>query len=249
MTNFKDHFSDHARSYSDFRPRYGADVVAYLATLAPTAGTVWDAGTGNGQLAAVLGDRFARVIATDASAEQIRSATQHARVEYRVEPAERTSLAGRSVDLVTVAQATHWFDLDRFYDEVRRVARPGSAIVLLGYELMSVSAEIDQVVAWFYKPVVGPYWPPERAHLETGYRDLAFPFPAIPAPPLEMVHVWDRDQVLAYIGTWSAVSGYKKSRGEDPIPLLRERLEQHWPDPSERRTVRWPLIVKAGRII
>lgn len=245
---FRDHFSGHSGSYRDFRPHYGRDVLSYLATLAPRDGLVWDAGTGSGQLAAALGEIFARIVATDASAEQIRNATLHSCVEYRIEPAERTSLTDRSVDLVTVAQAAHWFDLERFYAEVRRVARPGAAIVLLGYELMSISPEIDRLVQWFYKPVVGAYWPPERAHLETGYRDLSFPFPAIDAPPLELMHEWNRDQLTGYVGTWSAVSRYRKECSEDPIPQLLDRLAVHWPNPADRRTVRWPLIVKTGRI-
>jgi SAM-dependent methyltransferase len=245
---FKDHFSGHARSYSDFRPHYPREVVSFLATIAPREGTVWDVGTGSGQLAGALGAAFARVVATDASEEQLRSAGPAPNVDYRIEPAERSSLPDGSVDLVTVAQAAHWFDLDRFYAEVRRVARPGAAIVLLGYELMTIEPRIDRIVEWFYKPVVGEFWPPERSHLETSYRNLAFPFEPIEAPFLELVHEWNRDQVVGYVGTWSAVAGYRKSRGEDPVRLFLDRLEPLWPDSAERRTVRWPLIVKAGRI-
>lgn len=245
---FKDHFSGHARSYSEHRPRYGVPVLAWLASLAPQQATVWDAGTGNGQLAGLLGSHFARVIATDASAEQVGNATPHPRVIYRNEPAEASSLEPGSVGLVTVAQAAHWFDLPRFYAEVRRVAAPGAPIVLLGYELMTISAAIDPIVAWFYKPVVGEYWPPERAHLETGYRDLAFPFPPIRVPPLALTHDWTLDQLMGYVGTWSAVTRYTKARGVDPLPMLRARLDLEWPDSEAPRTIHWPLVVKAGTV-
>src|SRR5262245_31918959 len=159
---FKDHFSGHATGYSAFRPIYDPEVVAWLATLAPRDGTVWDAGCGSGQLAMVLGEHFTQVVATDASAEQVHNAAPHAHVTYRVEPAESPSFPDHCVALITVAQAAHWFDLGRFYAAVRRVAIPGSPIVLLGYELMSIGGEVDRIIWWFYKGVVGAYWPPER---------------------------------------------------------------------------------------
>lgn len=246
--SFQDHFSGHARTYRDFRPVYGPDVATWLATLAPHDQPVWDVGTGSGQLATLLAAHFGRVIATDASAEQLAQATPHPRVEYRAEPAEQTSIEAGSIALVTVAQAAHWFALDRFYAEVRRVARPGAAIVLLGYELMHIDPEVDDVVRWFYRDVVGAYWPPERSHLETGYRELPFPFEPIAAPPLAMAHAWTRDEVIGYMGSWSATTRAARATGRDPCARLAERLAPVWPDGDERRTVSWPLIVKAGRV-
>lgn len=244
---FADHFSARAGGYRSFRPVYGPAVLDYLASLAPREGTVWDVGTGSGQLAVGLAERFARVVATDPSVEQIKNATPHARIVYRVEPAEEPSLEPRTVDLVTVAQAAHWFAHDRFHAAVRRVAKPGAALVLLAYELMHVDPETDRVVDWYYRELVGPYWPPERIHLETGYRDLPFPFPTLAAPPLELVHEWDRDQLVGYLSTWSATVRYEKVRGEDPLARLVAALAPVWPDLREKRTVRWPLILKVGR--
>jgi SAM-dependent methyltransferase len=246
--SFKDHFSAHARGYSSYRPHYTAEMTDYFASLAPADAIVWDAGTGNGQLAVALAERFRKVIATDASADQIKNAAAHPNVEYRVEPSEATSLGSGSVGLITVAQAAHWFDLPRFYAEAKRVARPGSAIVLLGYELMTIDPQIDEIILWFYKPVVGEYWPPERKHLETGYRELPFPFEAIAARPLELTHEWTRNQLEGYLGTWSAVTRYRADRGADPVPLAMAKIAPLWPDPEERRPIRWPLILKAGRI-
>ena len=246
---FHDHFSGHARDYSVARPRYGADVAAWAASLAVPGAIAWDVGTGSGQLATLLGDHLARVIATDASREQLANAKPHPHVEYRNEPAETTTLVDGSIGLVTVAQAVHWFALDRFYAEVRRVCAPGAAIVLLGYELMHVGPDVDPIIDWFYKQVIGAYWPAERAHLETGYRELSFPFAPIDAPPLEMVHEWTRDELAGYVATWSAVQRAIKVTGKDPMPTFVERLATVWPDPATRRTVRWPLIVKAGRVV
>ena len=59
------------------------------------------------------------------------STKAHPRVEYRVAPAERSGLPDAAVDLVTLALAAHWFDLPRFYAEVRRVGRPRTAIALI----------------------------------------------------------------------------------------------------------------------
>lgn len=249
MTTFHDHFSGHARTYATARPRYGGDTAAWLASLTAPTATVWDVGTGSGQLATLIAPHVAHVIATDASAEQLAQATRHPRVEYRNEPAETTTIADGSIGLVTVAQAVHWFALDRFYAEVRRVCAPGAAIVLLGYELMHVDADVDAAIWWFYKTVVGPYWPAERAHLETGYRELPFPFPAIDHPPLVMAHDWTRDEVCGYVATWSAVQRAIKATGQDPMPKLVERLTPLWHEPAVRRTVTWPLIVKAGRVV
>lgn len=249
-TGFRDHFSGHSKDYGAFRPAYGDDVLAYLAGVAPGHACAWDVGTGNGQLARLLAGRFACVVATDASAAQLDEAGVHERIDFRVEPAERSSLASESVDLITVAQAAHWFDLPRFYEEVRRVSRPAGAIVLLGYELMHVTPPIDEVVRWFYRDVVGAYWPPERRHLEDGYQRLPFDFPRLPAPSptLALHHVWSFEQLVGYVGTWSARHRAWKAMGIDPLPQFARGLRDAWPMEVEALEVVWPLSVVAGRV-
>jgi ubiquinone/menaquinone biosynthesis C-methylase UbiE len=123
MASFKDHFSSVAGAYRTFRPGYPPELFGWLASTVARRDVALDCGCGNGQASVELARHFGAVLAVDPGREQIRNAIPHARVEYRVSPAEETGIADRSVDLVTAAQALHWFDLDRFYPEVRRVAR------------------------------------------------------------------------------------------------------------------------------
>jgi SAM-dependent methyltransferase len=244
---FQDHFSDRALEYAQRRPDYPPALFAALAHLAPGRGLAWDAGTGNGQAARGLAAYFHRVVATDASRSQLAQAPAHERVAYVQAAEDGSGLQDGSVDLVTVAQAAHWFDLDRFYTEVGRVLRPAGVLALWGYGICQIAPAIDSIVQFFYKQVVGQWWPPERHHVEERYRLLDFPLPETPFPAVTMVHSWTLTEFLGYVGTWSAVSNYRKGRGEDPVPTLGGQLRRVWEDPETSREVRWPLFGRIGR--
>lgn len=244
--SFKDHFSGHAGDYARHRPRYPAALFDWLAEQVPGHELAWDAGTGNGQAALALAAHFRRVHATDASALQLAHAAAHPRVRYAVEAAERCSLADASADLVTVGQALHWFELEAFYAEVRRVLRPGGLIAAWTYLLTRVDEQVDGVVAHLYRDVVGACWPPERAHVEAAYRDLAFPFREIDGPRLELRVDWRLPEFVAYLRTWSAVARYRERYGEDPLAQVAGALASAWGAPGERRQVVWPLALRAG---
>lgn len=246
MATFHDHFSGHAASYATHRPSYPRALYEWLATQTESHNVAWDCATGNGQAATGLADHYRTVVASDASAGQISSRQEHPRIHYIVALAERAPLWDGSCDLLTVAQAVHWFDFNRFYAEARRVLKRGGTIAVWTYERFSLSPAIDAAVERFYNGTVGPYWPPERRWVELGYRTLPFPFDEVPAPPLEMEIRWTREQLLQYIGTWSAVQRYRKATGKDPMPDLRRELEALWVDPTEPRTLRWPIHVRAG---
>jgi SAM-dependent methyltransferase len=188
------------------------------------------------------------VHATDASAEQIARAAPHARVEYRAELAERTSLADGSIDLITVAQALHWFDLDRFYAEVRRVLKPGGVLAAWCYGLCRLSPKLDPVIEALYNGTVGPYWPPERRYIDERYATLPFPFELLPAPEMAMTTRWNLDEFIGYLATWSAVQRYRKEHGDDPLPGLRARLSSIWGNPGAQREISWPLYFRIGRV-
>jgi ubiquinone/menaquinone biosynthesis C-methylase UbiE len=243
------HFERSSADYKRCRPTYPQALFTYLGSLPPATDLAWDAGTGNGQAAVGLAGVFRRVVATDASAQQLGEATPHSGVSYRVASAEESGLAAASVDLVTVAQALHWFDLDRFYAEVERVAKPGGVLAVWCYTLIRVSPEVDRAIEQFYYDVVGPYWPKQRLHVEAAYRDLPFPFPELPPPPAFAMELeWDLPDLIGYVQTWSPVQIFADERGYDPVAELAPKLAAAWGRPDERRTVRWPLHFRIGRV-
>lgn len=244
---FKDHFSAGSTRYARYRPGYPDGLFDWLAARSPSRSLAWDVATGSGQAATALAARFERVVATDASPAQLASAEARDNLSYRCEPAERGSLPDGVVDLVTVAQALHWFDHAAFFHEVQRVLRPGGLLAVWCYEVFAATPEIDAVVSELYHDVVGPYWPPERRWIETGYADLALPFPRVEAPTFEMSLAWDLDALVGYLGTWSAVQRYREDRGEDPLIEARARLAKVWGDAARARRVAWPLKLHVGR--
>ncbi len=249
MTGFSDHFGAVAGSYADFRPGYPPELFAWLAAQCAGHELAWDCGAGSGQASVALAAHFARVHATDASADQVAHAEPHPCVEYRVAPAEQSGLPDRSADLVTVAQALHWFDLPAFYAEVRRALKPGGVIAAWTYGVhVTEGDDVNAVVRHFYEHVVGPCWPPERRHVENGYRELPFPFTRIAAPEFTMQVRWPLAQLLGYLGSWSATARYRKLNGSDPLPALRQQLLPLWGDPAQARSVSWPLSLLAGRL-
>jgi ubiquinone/menaquinone biosynthesis C-methylase UbiE len=245
---FKDHFSSGSPNYARFRPRYGRELFAHLASLVSNHRLAWDCATGNGQAAIPLSEFFDRVIATDASEEQIQSATRNSRIEYRVAPSEKTDLEATSCDLITVAQALHWFDLPAFYAEAKRVLKADGVLAVWSYNLLRIDPAIDSIVNRFYTDTVGPFWPPERKLVEKGYRDLPFPFEELNAPEFAMTAEWSVDALLGYLGTWSASKRYQKELGQDPIALIESELRRAWPEPGKPLLVRWPLAIRAGRL-
>ncbi|PKO71301.1 MAG: SAM-dependent methyltransferase [Betaproteobacteria bacterium HGW-Betaproteobacteria-14] len=244
---FKDHFSAQATDYARFRPNYPAELFAWLASIAPARGAAWDCGTGNGQAAIGLATHFDSVIAADPSADQLANAQPHPKVSFRRTAAESSGLDAASIDLLTVAQAIHWFDLALFYAEAKRVLKPGGVIAVWTYTLLDVEAGVDALITDFYRNVVGPYWPPERKMVDDRYRSLPFPFEPVATPNFAISTEWTRADLLGYLGTWSATRAYMKENGADPLPELDRRLATLWLDPTQKKTLRWPLHLRAGR--
>jgi SAM-dependent methyltransferase len=243
---YQDHFSVQAAHYARYRPDYPDELFAYLASQAGPESPVWDCATGSGQAASGLARHFAHVWATDASEAQIRDARVHERIEYGVAPAERSGLPRSSVGLVTVAQALHWFNLDRFYAEVRRVLVPGGLLAVWTYSLMSVTPQVDEVIGRFHDDVVGRYWPGERKYVIEGYASIPFPFEERPAPAFRMTAEWEPAACLGYLYSWSAVQRYVRHESRDPVAELAPALRDAWGGDGRRRTVTWPLQVRVG---
>lgn len=241
----KDLFSSYAHRYARYRPTYPDDLYEFVLRHVPDRAAAWDCATGNGQVATVLARYFARVDATDLSAPQLAQAIPAPTVRYAVSRAESTPFADASFDLITVGQALHWFDFTRFFAEARRVLRPGGVLAVWGYELLHVSPEIDALIDVFYTKTVGPYWAPERRYLNERYQTVPFPFAEVPAPAFSMEKTWTLDDLLGYLGTWSAVAGFRQARGFDPVPDLGQALRDYWPE-GETKGVTFPVFLRLG---
>lgn len=247
MSRFKDHFSSASDDYRRFRPDYPPALFHWLALQTPSRARAVDVGCGNGQASVALATHFDQVLATDASAAQIAQAQPANHVQYQTSPAENIPLPDQSADLVTVAQAIHWFDHPRFFAEVDRVLKPGGVLAVWGYQLLYTDTELDAMIAHFHRQVVGPYWPPERALLDDGYTRIAFPWPRLPTPEFRMTVHWQFSHLLGYLNTWSAVKHYEKAQGHNPVERHREALRTAWGNPVDEKDIYWPLILYVGK--
>ncbi len=243
---FADHFSSHAAQYAAYRPKYPVALFHWLAVAAPGTQQAWDAGTGNGQVAHGLVTRFARVVATDASAEQIANATPHPRITYEVTSYE-TSIAAGTAQLVTVGQALHWFDLPAFVREVRRVLQPGGVLAAFAYGHSRVAPEIDELVRYHHDVTLGSYWPHEHHLIHEGYRSLALPIDELVPPPIEMHEQWSLEQYIGFLRTWSATQRSLRARGAESVARFEAALAERW-GAVQRRDVYWPMVVRAGAV-
>lgn len=244
--NFRNRFGCVSADYARYRPTYPAELFRWLASLAPRRSAAWDCGTGSGQAAVALAEYFDRVIATDASAEQLASATQHDRVQYRQASADQSGIADGSMDLVTVAQALHWFNIPEFFFECDRVLRPLGAIAVWTYGPPQIDEEsINEILQFFYREIVGNYWPPERDFVENRYQTIQLPYPELTSPPFEMSTSWNLYELLGYLGTWSATSAYRQATGGDPRQRIEASLRRHWKDANYSRRFVMPLTIRA----
>lgn len=246
---FKDHFSTRAAQYATYRPLYPDAFFARLAHLCVSRELALDCGTGSGQAAIGLARHFDRVIAVDPSRAQLSQASTNARIEYRVAKAESTEVDPHSVDLVTAAQALHWFDAPKFFDEAMRVLKPTGAIAVWGYgDPVLDTIPLHTTLHNFNRGLLENYWSPERQLLLNGYRSIAFPFREVPFPRFVLEMRWTLTELAGYLRTWSATANYVARHGVDPVEQVQRELALHWGDESIPRIVRWPLFVRAGHI-
>lgn len=244
---FKDHFSGHARDYAVYRPSYPVALYEWLSSITPDRSLAWDCATGNGQVATSLARYFDHVVATDASAEQVKEAKANPGISYRIEPAEKSSNSDSSVDLITVGQAYHWFNHSDFLLEADRVLRPGGVIAIWTYKLAEIESDIDDIIFELYEEILGEYWPPERQFIDREYQDFNLPWEELNTPQFSMDTTWTLTALLGYLNTWSGLRRYVKDKHVNPLDMVQGRLSEVWGDPDNGKMVRWPLIVKASR--
>lgn len=241
----KDNFSRVSDKYARFRPAYPAALIEALLDAVPGRSAVWDCGTGSGQFALALSPHFETVVATDASAEQLRHAVPRPNIRYAVGHAESCDAPDGAFDLVSAAQSLHWFDAEAFFREVARVLKPGGRFAAAGYSLCSIGPDLDPVLGRFYHGVVGPYWDAERRAVDEHYRSIPFPFHEIPTPEFSASYHWTLEEFAGYVRTWSAVGHFLKARGADPVPELVSLIGNRWPAGAVRE-VRFPFFLRIG---
>lgn len=247
MKNAPDHFSQQADLYAKFRPTYPASMYDWLFSLVSEFQCAWDCGTGNGQVANVLANHFEAVEATDISEKQLSQAVQRKNIQYQISKAEQSPFASEAFNLLTVAQALHWFDHASFFEEVDRVLKPGGILAVWGYDLVRIHPEIDRLVDHYYTEVIGPYWAPERKHVDQQYSQIEFPYLKI-APPADFAieATWTLSEFEGYLNTWSSLQSYLRKHAGNPVgPLIAEVGKSGlW---QKKRTVQFPIFIKAGR--
>lgn len=241
----KDRFSDQASLYAAFRPNYPKALYDFVFNHVRSFDLAWDAGTGNGQAAQVLAKRFTKVLATDISARQLEQAVRMDNITYSV-GGETTKLGDRSVDLVTVAQAIHWFDQPTFYDEARRVLKPGGIVAVWVYGLLRISPAVDLLIDDFYTRVVGPYWDPERKLIDEELRTIEFPFQEIAVPAFNMQFEWTLAELEGYFNTWSATQKFIRDQSKNPVSALMDRITSI--STVGNLSVTFPLFLRLGKI-
>ncbi|WP_442844955.1 class I SAM-dependent methyltransferase [Leeuwenhoekiella sp. H156] len=243
----KDNFSNHAADYAKYRPVYPEVLYKHLFSLLKNTDAAWDVATGNGQVAAVLAQHFKRVLATDLSAQQLEQALKMPNIDYRVQTAEEDFDANEQFDLITVAQAIHWFDFETFYKQVYRHLKPEGILAVIGYSVLETDGKLNEVIQHFYTVIINEYWDPERRYLDENYQSIPFPFEEVELPKLQMQVCWTQDQLLNYLNTWSAVKHYEKEHHSNPMALIAEAVKENW-GPDEYRMFEFPLVLRVGKL-
>lgn len=244
---FKDHFSRTSVSYARHRPGYPEPLFKYLSSVCKEHKLAWDCATGSGQSAVQLTKYFNRVVATDASESQISNALRQQGIKYSVAAAEDSTLTTASVDLITVAQALHWFDLPGFTVEVDRTLKKEGILSVWSYNLLTIRPDIDEQINHLYGTVLYDYWPAERTLVEGEYKHIDFPFTELKVPIFQMTLDWTLVQLVAYLSTWPAVNAYILEKESDPVEIIYTELLKLWGSPETRRHIQWPLSIRAWK--
>jgi SAM-dependent methyltransferase len=241
-------FAAVASDYARFRPRYPPALYQWLAAQVPGHDFAWDVACGSGQATVPLASHFASVLGSDASARQVAQAEPAANVRYACGEATRSGLPDACADLVTVAQALHWFELGTFYGEAARVLRPGGLLVAWTYNIPVVAHPgVQAALMRLHREVLGPWWPAGRIHVDHGYARLPFPGPRLAVPTFLMRAAWPATQLLGYVATWSAVAACRAGGGADPLPRFADEIAVCWPADGAALEINWPFTVLACR--
>ncbi len=256
----KDLFSDCSALYQQTRPSYPNSVMTEILKYVPSTHFAWDCGAGSGQFTQLLVPYFEYIVATDLSIQQLHQAPYFENVSYQVQPAEQTSFADQSFDLIVVAQAIHWFDFDAFYPEVKRTLKKDGVIAVVGYGTLSVKDQgLNQLIQHLYTDILKDDWDVERRHIDAQYQSIPFPFEKLADSNLNMQFSWSKQQLLGYLNTWSAIKRYRERHADqnasedgelsnDPLKAITEYLQELDQKKDQSIEVDFPIFMKIGRV-
>ncbi len=242
----KDNFSGQAGIYAKYRPSYPQSLIDYIIRHVTEKNTAWDCATGNGQTAKELALQFDKVFATDISQQQLNNATRSDNIIYSVQPAEKTVFADNTFDLITVSQALHWFRFDEFYNETKRVGKPGAILAAWAYSLLKINPAIDLLIRHYHFNTLKEYWDDERKYVDEEYKTIPFPFREIPTPLFQIEYDWTIAELEGYLYTWSALQKLLKANHHNPVEELILKIKEHWT--TERMRIVFPIHLRLGRI-
>jgi hypothetical protein len=231
---FIDNFSCHSKEYSFSRPTYPDLLFEFLSSITPQKNLAWDCATGNGQSAIGLCKYFKKVIASDASKNQIQHGFQRENIDYKIFP---------------VAQALHWFDFEKFYSNVR-VGKKDGIIAVWSYDMHKINPQIDNISSRLDVDgdILGNYWAKETKHVKEKYKTIPFPFKEISVPAFKTTLYWNLLQLWNYMQTWSSVKKYYSENNQDPLDLIKSELKSLWGDEHNKKEVTWNINIRVGFI-
>lgn len=245
MNHPQDHFSSIASKYKAGRISYPKALYDYLENLCSENNSAWDCATGSGQAAVDLSPYFKKIIATDISAPLLALAEASKNIEFQNSSAEESGIPSHSIDLVTVAQAIHWFHFDRFWEEVQRVSKNNAILAFWGYVWPGVNDKIDSILET-YLSVVDDYWPERCRFLQSSYAAIEAPFKKLNTPSFHVQEMWSAFDFLAHLESWSSTRYYREALQKDPIRRIKDDLIEQWGE--DKRMVRWDLPLKVYQI-
>lgn len=242
----KDNFSTQSDNYAKYRPTFPIEFFEFLKSKLTSKINAWDCGTGNGQIAFEIAKTFEHVEATDISSAQIKNAVTADNIHYSIQAAESVNFENNFFDLIIVGQAIHWFDFEKFYSEVKRTSKNDTIICAVGYGKLKISPSIDSIINHFYTEIIGPYWDAERKYIDENYQTIPFPFKEIIPPNFEQTYLWNLDNLIGYLNTWSAVKHFISSNRYNPVNDLRNELKEVIG--SEKVRVHFPILLRMGYV-
>lgn len=245
---FKDHFSSQSRDYAKYRPTYPVELFRDLADISPSCNYALDVATGNGQAAAGLLKYFNVVIAFDASKNQIAHVNKGYQIKYMVAIAEQIPVRDSSIDLITCAQAVHWFNWELFNNETSRILNKEGIIAIWGYGLPQVNKTIDEIIWNYYSNIVGKFWAKERTYVENEYNQIPFPFKLLKSHDYLINLSWRFENLIGFLNSWSATRSYINTLQKNPIQEIKNELSNAWFSGDEIKNIIWPLFVKFGKL-